>query len=103
MTVFVNQNGEIKDVYSTENEKLVPVEMPEQNPFEGWSIAKICCYKILFHNGAYSGYAPYVDVKIIDHIDALGQQNALLAEQTVIMSSTVDSILTDIIPALMGL
>lgn len=103
MRVFINTNGEIKDVGFTQNDSLMEVELPEGHVFESWSVAKICCYKIDFENGVYSGYSPYVDTALIDHIDALGQQNAILAEQTVIMSSTVDSILTDIIPALMGM
>ena len=75
MIVYVNENYEIKDVGSTEDETLTPLEiLDSQNPFEGWSVAKICCYKVNVKEGIVIMMTPYVDSRLIDHIDQLGKQ-----------------------------
>ena len=74
MKVFINSKNEIKDVNSTTNESLREVEVPEGS-FDGWSVAKILCYKLVLENGEYRGYTPAVDSRIIEHLDNLGKAN----------------------------
>lgn len=75
MVVFVNSKGEIKDVGSTNQVDLIGVVLrDEENPFKDWSIAKICCYRIETFDGYVTMMTPYVDTRIIEHIEQLGQQ-----------------------------
>lgn len=74
MIVYVNSKNEIKDVNTTANENLVAVEVPD-DVFAGWSVAKICCHKLILNEGNYAGFTPYVDSRIIEHIDNLGKAN----------------------------
>ena len=75
MVVFVNSKGEIKDVGSTNQVDLIGVVLrDEENPFKDWSIAKICCYRIETFDGYVTMMTPYVDTRIIEHIDQLGKQ-----------------------------
>ena len=47
----------------------------ETSPFKGWSIAKICCFKVtVSDNGEVTMMAPYVDSELIEHIDRLGSE-----------------------------
>ena len=109
MILFINKKNEIKDVNATTDASLTPVEVSDTE-FQGWSVAKICCHKIcLTEDGQYQGFTPYVDTKIIEHIERLGTENEhnaeqalLLTEQSEVLTATVDSILTDIIPSLFG-
>lgn len=71
MKVFVNSKNEIKDVNTTTEETLVVVEVPD-DVFAGWSVAKICCFKLILEDGQYRGFTPYVDSKLIEHIERLG-------------------------------
>lgn len=72
MTVFINDRNEIKDVGSTLDTSLTPIEVDDM--FKGWSVAKICCYKLYLNLGKVCGFTPYVDSRIIEHIDQLGTQ-----------------------------
>jgi len=74
MIVFINEKNEIKDVGSTTDTTLKQVVVPEY-VFNGCSIAKILCFKIILIDGEYAGYEPGVDVRIIEHIDRLGFDN----------------------------
>ena len=75
MVVFVNSKGEIKDVGSTKQVDLIGVVLrDEENPFKDWPIAKICCYRIETFDGYVTMMTPYVDTRIIEHIEQLGQQ-----------------------------
>ena len=75
MVVFVNQNYEIKDVDHTDLEGLTALEINDNNnPFANWSIAKICCYRVFVVDGYVTMMTPYVDTRIIEHIDQLGKQ-----------------------------
>ena len=75
MIVFVNQNYEIKDVDHTDLEGLTAIEInDDNNPFANWSIAKICCYRVFIVDGMVTMMTPYVDTRIIEHIDQLGKQ-----------------------------
>ena len=47
MILYVNDKNEIKDVNSTSDENLIPLEVNDNsmdNPFLSWSPAKICCH-----------------------------------------------------------
>ena len=73
MILFVNSNNEIKDVNTTSDQSLTPLVVnDEENPFANWSVAKICCYKVNVSDGRVTMMTPYVDSKLIEHIDQLG-------------------------------
>lgn len=75
MKIYTNEKGEIKDVGSTTDSTLIEQDInDDDNPFEGWSDAKICCYKVAVKNGTVLMYTPYVDSRLIEHIDQLGRQ-----------------------------
>ena len=73
MVIYVNESGEIKDVSTTNDQNLIPLEIldDDENPFTNWSVAKICCHKVKVNNGHVVMLTPYVDSRIIDHIDQL--------------------------------
>ena len=72
MIVYVNDRGEIKDVGTTTNPELIEVEITD-GTFDGWSDAKICCYKIQTDGeGHVIMMTPYVDSRLIDFIDKYG-------------------------------
>ena len=78
MKVFVDSENRIHDVGSTKDESLTELTInDEANPFEGWSIAKICCYKVWVSAGNIMGFTPYVPSSLIEHIDQLGQENTI--------------------------
>ena len=81
MKVFINGNNEIKDVNTTTDDSLRPIEMPKDNPFANWSVAKICCHKVDLKNGQYAGFTPYVDSRVIEHIERLGKENEATNEE----------------------
>ena len=75
MKIYTNEKGEIKDVNSTEDSSLIEYDLIDAtNPFLNWSVAKICCYKVTVFNGIVTMMTPYVDSRLIEHIDQLGQQ-----------------------------
>lgn len=75
MKIYTNEKGEIKDVNSTKDPSLIEYDLIDAtNPFIGWSVAKICCYKVTVDNGNVTMMTPYVDSRLIEHIDQLGQQ-----------------------------
>lgn len=77
MIIYVNNKNEIKDVNTTTNISLIELKINDKNnPFANWSIAKICCYKVEVTDGTVTMYTPYVDTKLIEHIDRLGKENA---------------------------
>lgn len=77
MIVYVNKNDEIKDVGSTTDERLTKVEIAddEYNPFRDWPVAKILCYKVLVKDNRVVMMTPYVDSRLIEHIEKLGKDN----------------------------
>ena len=101
MKVYVNSNNEIKDVGNTEDLSLITVEVPSLF-FGGWSVAKICCYKLIISGGVVEGFTPYVDSRIIEHIDKLAKKSEAVSEENMLISETIDILLTDIIPSLLG-
>lgn len=78
MILYVNQNGEIKDVNVTSDESLIPLTIDDEtSPFKDWSVAKICCYKVTVTGGQVTMMTPYVDSRLIEHIDKLGNGHEL--------------------------
>ena len=76
MILYVNENNEIKDVNTTDDKSLIAVEInDDKNPFKNCSVAKICCYKVEVHDGEITSLIPYVDSRLIEHIDKLGKQS----------------------------
>lgn len=76
MIVFTDQEGCIKDVNTTSDTSLIEVRInDEENPFKNWSIAKICCYRVTVQDGIVTMMTPYVDSRLIEHIDELGKEN----------------------------
>lgn len=73
MTVFVNSKNEIKAVNSTTDQSLTPIEIDDEaNPFNGWTEAKICCFKIVVDGNRIVGLSPYINSKLLDHFSQLG-------------------------------
>lgn len=73
MVVFVNSKDEIKDVGSTTNVDLIGKVIDDSdNPFKDWATAKICCYKATIIGGKVTMMTPYVDTRILEHIEKLG-------------------------------
>jgi hypothetical protein len=78
MKLYVNEKGEIQDVGVTEDTSLREIVVSDEM-FEGWSIAKICCYKIIMENNKVKDVIPYVSTNIIDKIDRLEKGNEINA------------------------
>ena len=75
MKIFVDDAGRIKDVNTTENPDLTELTIDdEDNPFEGWSELKICCYKVQVSEGRVTSMTPYVDSTLIDLFDKIGKK-----------------------------
>ena len=80
MVLFVNDKGEIKDIDSTEDKSLKALEITGNNPFEGWSDARIRCYRVEVRDGEVVMMTPYVSSTLLDHIDYLGKGTQAVAE-----------------------
>ena len=95
MILFVNSKNEIKDVGTTKDTSLTHIEVDDnENPFSDWTIAKICCYRIetaevpiypdsdeedpepIGTKTVITMMTPYVDSRLIEHIDQLGRENS---------------------------
>lgn len=75
MKVYVDSENKIRDVGSTSDTALIELTInDEDNPFEGWSKAKICCYKVNVENGIVTMMTPYVDTKNFEMVDNLDRQ-----------------------------
>lgn len=75
MIVFVDSEFKIRAVDKTNDESLTPLFIKDEtSPFNGWSKAKICCYKVSVQNGYVTMMTPYVDSRLIDQIDMMGHQ-----------------------------
>lgn len=91
MILYVNDRNEIKDVDYTTDELLIPLTISdENNPFLSWSPAKICCHKVEVKDGVVTSYTPYIDSRIIEHIERQGQQNITLQAQVDYLSMMTD-------------
>lgn len=80
MVLFVNDKGEIKDIDSTEDKSLTALEITGNNPFDGWSDARIRCYRVEVRDGEVVMMTPYVSSTLLDHIDYLGKGTQAVAE-----------------------
>lgn len=89
MVLFVNERNEVKDVNTTSDPTLIPLEVTD-GTFDGWSDAKICCYKVEAVNGEVTGYTPYVDSRLIEHIDQLGKQTEAITPKTYTKTAYID-------------
>lgn len=78
MIVYVNADSEIKAVNSTTDPTLTPLYVDESNeafPFNGWSTAKICSYKVNVSDGIVTMMTPYRDSRQLDFIDEIGHDS----------------------------
>ena len=73
MKVYVNERNEIHEVNTCSDPSLIELEVTD-GTFDGWSEAKICCYKATVQDGNVTMMTPYVDSRLIEHIDQLGKQ-----------------------------
>lgn len=74
MYISVNEKNEIKKVGIDEN--LTVLYVDENNvdyPWNGWSKAKICCYKVTVKDGIVTMMTPYIWSNNLDVIDQLGK------------------------------
>ena len=73
MLIYQNSKLEIHDVgvNSKADPSLHEVEVVD-GTFDGWSTAKICCYRAEVVDGNVVMLTPYVDSRLIEHIDQLG-------------------------------
>lgn len=87
MIIYTNDLDEIKDVGVSTDETLTAHHINDNemdNPFLGWSVAKICCYKATVENGRVTMRTPYVDSRLIFHIDQLGKATETNADDITI-------------------
>ena len=93
MILYVNENNEIKDVNSTTDPSLIALQIDDEtSPFEGWSTAKICCYKVEVAEGAVTMMTPYVDSHLIEHIDQLGKENNINASDAADLRAAIEEL-----------
>lgn len=115
MILYTDSEGKIKSVDTPIN-NLAAYKLTEDNPFVGWSAAKICCYRVnltpetiqvkigtkeenyidlegneqirtidIFETQETGKYivtmmTPYVDTRILEHINQLGNSSDTLLE-----------------------
>lgn len=90
MILYVNDIGEIKDVDFTKDKSLTPLEVNEEtNPFLGWSTAKICCFKVIVIDGEVIMMTPYVDSRLLGHIDRQGRTEQDMKDQILVLQDYV--------------
>ena len=93
MILYVNNRNEVKDVNITSDPSLIALEIDDEtSPFQGWSVAKICCYQVSVSNGMVTMFTPYVDSRLIEHIDQLGKENDLNASDAADLRAAVEEI-----------
>lgn len=82
MYISVNDRNEIKKVGIDENLTVLYVdENAPLFPFEGWSDAKICCYKVNVNDkGIITMMSPYIYSNNLDVIDMLGKASETNAD-----------------------
>ena len=85
MTVYTDEQGRIKAVGSTEDETLIPVEIidDDDNPFKGWSVPRICCYRIRVVDGHVVMMTPYINSILLDVYDQFGAADIQTVEDVI--------------------
>lgn len=94
MILYVDSENKVRAVDTTTDTSLTPLYVDEERvsfPFKGWSVAKICCYKVTVVEGVVTMMTPYVDSNLISHIDQLGKQ----AEAATPYTDTKTAYITD--------
>jgi hypothetical protein len=77
MVLYVDNENKVRAVNTTTDTSLTSLyvdETVESFPFKGWSVAKICCYKVSVSDGVVTMMTPYVDSRMLDMVDTLGHQ-----------------------------
>ena len=75
MILYVDSENKVRAVNSTTDTSLTELNInDEYNPFNGWSKAKICCYKVSVSDGIVTMMTPYIDSRNLEMIDNLGKQ-----------------------------
>lgn len=103
MILYVDNENKVRAVNSTTDTSLTPLYVDETAdlfPFKGWSVAKICCYKVSVSDGIVTMFTPYIDSRNLEMIDNMGHQIDATSDNTKITTETVDGIMTDVIPEL---
>ena len=98
MILYINEKNEVHDVNTTTDPTLIPLEITD-GTFDGWSDAKLCCYVVEAVNGEVTAYTPYVDSRLIEHIDQLGKQVEAVTPVTMTKTAYIDDtecIFTDV-------
>ena len=75
MILYVDSENRIKAVDTTTDTSLTPLYVDETAdlfPFKGWSVAKICCYKVTVQDGVVTMMTPYVDSRCLEFVDQMG-------------------------------
>ena len=103
MILFVDNESKVRAVNTTTDTSLTPLyvdETADSFPFKGWSVAKICCYRVSVNDGIVTMMTPYIDSRNLEMIDNMGHQIDATSDNTKITTETVDGIMTDVIPEL---
>lgn len=87
MKIYCNEKGEIHS--TTPDPTLTEIEVTD-GTFDGWTDAKICCYKVKVDNGNVTMMTPYVDSRLIEHIDQLGRQTEAITPWTASKTAYID-------------
>lgn len=111
MKVYTDSEGRILAVGTTDDDSLIELTIndDEQNPFIGWSDAKIMCYRVeVDENGFVTMMTPYVPSNLIDKISQMQTDiktnsidTGLNTEGLIVTNNTIDMILTEILPTLL--
>lgn len=77
MILYVDSENKVRAVNSTTDTSLTPLYVDETAdlfPFKGWSIAKICCYKVTVQDGIVTMFTPYRPSSALEYIDEIGHE-----------------------------
>ena len=89
MIVFINSAGEIKDVNTTTDPTLTAQEITD-GTFDGMSTALICCYRVTVQDGVVVSKTPYIDSRLLEHIDQLGKQTEAITPKQYTKTAYID-------------
>jgi hypothetical protein len=90
MKVYVDLDNKIRDVGSTTDTSLTELTInDEDNPFKGWSKAKICCYMVTVADGVVTMMTPYRSSSTLDFIDEIGKDSDYKTEALKILFGEV--------------